>query len=309
MTIANLERRTQESGKHGYFDPIEWRSALLHAAPVSLFVLGLFYYWFGIADRYAVFLYEHLGATPFDEVTSSRYWMAGLVASGIVMIGYTVTNWLLGRIRNYHPPAWWQVWAFCAIPLGIGIPAITMNLNWPTLPLSNTLACVVATLAGLALALMSGDWAARRPWDLAWLALDGLGLMPTLLVLRAMELSDKGLANPLTHAPLVYFVASVPTLAGVVWLLAMTGLRAWRRKPMPGAGALLAAGLGLSYVLMPLAHYLLATPPEYKYISTASNFFAFDIGVQLLVFFVAAVLAIGITWLQRRLLSRLDKVS
>ena len=59
----------------------EWRRAALHALPIAVFVLGLYGYWFGIADRYAVFLYEHLGATPFDAVTRSRYWMAGLVAA------------------------------------------------------------------------------------------------------------------------------------------------------------------------------------------------------------------------------------
>jgi len=45
---------------------LDRKPALLHAVPISLFVLGLFYYWFDVADRYAIFLYGHLGATPFD---------------------------------------------------------------------------------------------------------------------------------------------------------------------------------------------------------------------------------------------------
>ena len=57
-----------------------------HALPISLFILGLFCYWFAMADRYVTFLYGHLGAIPFDDVTNSRYWMAGLVASGAVMV-------------------------------------------------------------------------------------------------------------------------------------------------------------------------------------------------------------------------------
>ena len=36
-----------------------WRRPLLEATLISIVVLGLFYYWFGIADRYAVFLYGH----------------------------------------------------------------------------------------------------------------------------------------------------------------------------------------------------------------------------------------------------------
>jgi hypothetical protein len=95
--------------------PHRWKPALWYAMPISLFILGLFYYWFAVADRYAIFLYGHLNATPFDEPTTSRYWMAGLVACGVVMIAYIMANWLLGRCaawqrRTYSAPAWVQVW-------------------------------------------------------------------------------------------------------------------------------------------------------------------------------------------------------
>ena len=63
-----------------------------------------------------------------------------------------------------------------------------MTLNTPTLPLRLASACVIATLAGLALALLPGEWAARRPANLLWLALDGMGLAPILLLLRSVEL-------------------------------------------------------------------------------------------------------------------------
>ena len=279
-----------------------WKPALLHAAPISLFVLGIFYYWFAVADRYAIFLYGHLGATPFDEVTSSRYWMSGLVAAGFVVIGYVVVNWLLGRMAglrhlDYSPPAWWRVWILCAPPLVIGIPAITMTVNWPTLPLSNATTCVVATLIGLALALAPGSLAAQRPFDLGWLALDGMGLMPTLLLLRAIELPSKGLIS----VNIAYLAAMGGTLAGAAWLGIMTGLRAWRHKSPPGASKLFVAGLCLSYLLMPLVHHLVFTPRGYRYISTASNFFPRSIGVQLMSFLVAAILAFGIARLRRRL--------
>jgi len=275
---------------------------LLHAVPTSLFILVLSYYWFAVVDRYAIFLYGQLGATPFDEVTSSRYWMSGLVAAGFVMLGYAVANWLLGRMAilrhlDYSPPAWWRVWILCAPPLVIGIPVITMAVNWPTLPLPNAIACVVATLIGLALALAPGSLAAQRPFDLVWLMLDGMGLMPSLLLLRAIELPSKGL----TSVPVACLAALGGTLAGAVWLGVMTGLRAWRHKSPPEAGTLFVAGLCLSYLLMPLLHHLVFTPSSYRYISTASNFFPRSIGVQLMSFLVAAVLAIGITRLRRTL--------
>jgi hypothetical protein len=283
----------------------QWGRSLSHAMPISLVILCLFYYWFAVADRYTVFLYGHLGATPFDEVTSSRYWMSGLVATGIVTVGYTLLNWLLGRIAasrhlDYSPPGWWRVWALCIPALVIGIPAITMTLNWPTLPPANAAACTVVAIVGLALALLPSSLAARRPSDLSWLALDGMGLMPSLLLLRVMELPDRGLIG----TNVAYLVALGSLLAGIIWLGIMTALRARRRKPWPAASSILVAGLSFSYLLMPVVHYVLATPSGYKYISTASNFFALSIWIQLLALMVTAVLAVGITLVRRKLRSR-----
>jgi hypothetical protein len=183
-------------------DAAAWWPALGWAIPSCLLLLGLFYDWFAVADRYVIFLYGHTairipGAQPFDEMTSSRYWMAGLVATGAVLVIYVSLNWLLGRLadwrrRRYTPPPWWQVWALSALPLAIGIPAITMTVNAPVLPASLAAACAGATLAGLALALWPGAWAAERPGDLLWLVADGAGLVPVLILMRALELPGRG---------------------------------------------------------------------------------------------------------------------
>lgn len=92
----------------------DWRRAALRGVPIALFMLALYAYWFGFANRYSVFLYEHLNATPFDEVTRSRYWMAGLVASGLVLILYNGLIWLVSRFRMVTLPAWWRVWIAAA---------------------------------------------------------------------------------------------------------------------------------------------------------------------------------------------------
>ena len=128
----------------------EFLLSLLHSIPVCLIVLGLFTYWFAVADRYEVFLYGHLGATPFDDVTRSRYWMSGLVAAGAVAVIYSCANWVLGRRNSLMrprlgstadelTPSWWHVWLFCALPLAIGIGVITMTYNSPVLPSSQIL--------------------------------------------------------------------------------------------------------------------------------------------------------------------------
>jgi hypothetical protein len=300
MSSAAVQSRHQQGFR-------VWKLAFFYAVPISLSVLGLFYYWYAVADRYAIFLYGHLGATPFDKITSSRYWMAGLVACGAVMCLYTITNWLLGRVaalqhQSYTPPTWRHVWLLSASPLIIGIPTITMTFNHPSLPFPHAIACLVATLVGLALALAPGSLAAQRPSDLGWLVLDGLGLMPALLLLRAIELPSRGLVG----VSLAYIVAAGSILGGAAWLGIMTGLRAWRHRFWPTASALYIAGLCLSYLWMPLVHHLFFTPRDYRYISTSSNFFAFNFGIQLMVLFITGILAVGFTRLRGKYLPSLS---
>lgn len=243
--------------------PREWKAALLCAIPVALLVLGLFYYWFGIADRYFIFLYHHdMGSvvpdtSPFSPVTSSRYWMAGLVASGIILVLCAAANWLLGRLSaDYHPPVWWRVWALSAVPLVIGIPAITMTMNNPRLPLANAVQATLAILAGLGLALLPGEMAARRPGELFWLALDGVGLTLVLLTIVGVQNVPRWLAS----GGIFWITTMIVTLAvSVAWLLVVTGLRTLFRIPVPKAATLFLAGLCVAYVLMPLVHHVLGT--------------------------------------------------
>ncbi|MBX3012726.1 MAG: hypothetical protein KF832_14515 [Caldilineaceae bacterium] len=287
------------------------RRARWEAVPLVLLVLGLFYYWFAVADRYAIFLYGHVAqriplTQPFDAITSSRYWMAGLVAAGVVMIGYTAIQWMGGLVARWQqrvpvvPPAW-QLWLWCSVPVTVGILWITMTRNTPTLPLGLALHCVASTLAGLYLALLPGAWAATRPRDLLWLVADGMGLLPCLLLLRTLELPSQGVI-PL---PTALLVVSISLVGGLIWLGLMSGLRQWRRLPVPTAQALVASGLGLSYLLLPVLHYTLATPPAYRYISNAANFFATNPAFQGVILLSAAGVAMGVTrlrqvWRQRR---------
>jgi len=227
--------------------------------------------------------------------------MSGLVASGAVMVLYTAINWWLGRIaglryRMYRPPTWWRVWLLCALPLAIGIPAITMTVNWPTLPPANAAACTAATLVGLALALSPGSLAAQRPSELGWLVFCGMGLVPCLLLLRAVELPGRGLISATTAR----LLAVGGTSAGMVWLSVVSWLRAWRCKSRIEPGPLFLAGLGLSYLLMPLLHYLLLTPPGFRYISASSNFFAFHPGIQFASLLMTVFLAYVTAWLQQK---------
>lgn len=280
-----------------------WCAAAAHAVPVTALVAGLYYYWFAIADRYIVFLYYHdMGprvpdTTPFSATTSSRYWMAGLVAGGIVMVVYAAINWLAGRLAaSYVPPGWARVWVLSAVPLAIALPAITMTVNSPTLPPLYAAQTTVAALSGLALALAPGRMAARRPRELAWLALDGLGLTFVLLPgffyypLRAMGMEREAAMRLMP-------VAAVVMTA--LWLVAISLLRRWRRRPSTSYGALIASGVAVAYLLMPLVHHVLGTD-GYFYITDSANFFAHGVRPALM-WLAAAALAWGAAWLRKRL--------
>lgn len=287
-----------------------WRP-FIDAAAIVILVLGLYYYWFAVADRYAIFLYGHSATgieltQPFDALTSSRYWMAGLVTAGVVMVLYVAANWIGGRVAarrgaSFGTPDWWRVWALCALPLAVGIPAITMTVNNPTLPFSLAAASTAAALAGLALALLPGRWAAERPTDLVWLALDGMALIPALVLLRAIELPGRGLS---VSPAVAWFVAIGGVIGGAAWLALLSVLRRWGDQESPGAAAIFLAGVGLSYVLMPLTHYLTAGPPGLRYITNSANFFATNLWLQLLAFAVAAGLAFAAVWFRRWLARR-----
>ena len=277
-----------------------------YALPITLVVLALIYYWFTIADRYSIFLYYHdMGSrfpdtSPFSDVTRSRYWMTGLVAGGAVMVLYTCGNWLMGCfVQHFHPPAWWQVWLWCAVPMLIGIPIITMTANHPVLPPLDAAQTTLATLIGVGLALMPGRLAAERPEDLVWLALDGVALMFPLLFMANLEDVARWWSSGSLW--LVWFTGLGITI-GAIGLFIMTALRIWWRTPMPRGGALFAAGLSIAYLLLPLVHHLYVGIVEgYFYITTASNFFADSVPLQVVTWLIVAAIALGITQLRQKL--------
>lgn len=281
------------------------RTTLWSSAWVCLVILGLFYYWFALADRYAVFLYGHLGGTPFDETTISRYWMAGLVAAAILLVQYLLVNGLVRLVtRGKHPaglswwpPSWWQVWGICALPLGIGIFWIVTQVNSPTLPASLAFACVLATWIGLALALCAGEMAARRLRYSLWLGCIGFGLVPILLLVRAVELPARGIINyNLAYGWLVAVI-----VFGLIWTTFWLWFYRRRHETIPPWYQVAFASLVCAYLGMPLLHYWVFTPPAYRYISAASNFFPETPSIQVLTFAIAlVVLAVAYLPARRR---------
>ncbi|MBN1218591.1 MAG: hypothetical protein JXM69_06675 [Anaerolineae bacterium] len=284
-----------------------WRLALIYALPMVTVILGLFYYWFALADRYFVFLYYHdMGplypdTSPFSAVTSSRYWMAGLVASGVMLVLYVLANLILGRLTSsYQAPGWQRIWLMSVIPLVVGIPLITMTVNQPTLPAWNAAQVTLVTLIGLALALLPGEMAARRPVHLGLLVVDGFGLMMLLLNTAALEETPRWLASGRT----VYFwMMGLGLMMGVGLLLVMTGVHIWWRTFIPKASEVFVAGLCVAYLLMPLLHHVCFTD-GYYYLTDQDNFLARNMVFQVTVWLLAAAMAAGVTRLREYLAAK-----
>jgi hypothetical protein len=281
-----------------------WGKALLFGTGVALLILNLFGYWFTLADRYVIFLYYHdMGplvpdTTPFSRVTASRYWMAGLVAAGAVMLLYIAANWLLGRLsKKFQASPWWRVWLVASLPLIIGIPSITTQVNEPVLPLWLSMQVVLATLAGLALALPPGEMAARNPSRLFWLAADGWGLALLLLTLPQLEDIKLGLSTERIW-PLMLGLAVI--MAGLVWLLMLSFLRAWLRLNEEDFRTLILAGFCVAYVFLPFVHHTMGTD-GYFYLTDSDNFFARSLPAQLLAWLVTLFIAWGIMRLRTAL--------
>jgi len=150
---------------------------------------------------------------------------------------------------------------------------------------------------GLAFALMPAKMAAERPGALLLLASDGWAMMLLMVNAAMFERAKRWVASGGT---LYVQMMAVGLIAGVVWLLIMTGLRAWRRTSIPSVAALFSAGLCEAYLLMPLVHHVSFTD-GYYYISSMSNFFASSIMAQIAAWLLVAAIAAGITRLRRHL--------
>lgn len=290
MTVGKLKRHKT------------WGWAGLYALGVTTLVLALFYYWFGVANRFIVFLYFHdMGAvvpdtSPFSAVTRSRYGAAGLVAGGLLLLLQTSLNWLLGRfIIGYRPPPWGRVWIIACWPLLAGIPIITMTLNTPTLPLDLALQTSAVTLLSVALALLPGRLAAAAPAELSLLALEGGAMAAVILGLSFLERVRWRVEEGLNWS---IGVIGAGLLAALVLLLATTGLRLWRQMAGPKPITLFTAGLVVAYLLLPAIHYLVGTD-GYYYITNRDNFFARNWLWQVSAWVAAGGLAWVVTWGRR----------
>jgi hypothetical protein len=234
---------------------------------VIVISLGIYFYLFGCADRKIVFLYEHLGLTPFDRMTTGRYWMTGLVLSGFLTILYLITQLILRFTIKPEKISWKTIVKFSVIPLIIGVVLITMTLGEPKLTFLIAISSVLALTIGIAIGFSVIDDLIKdyRPTFIYLIC--GLGLVPFLLFFRVLELPEKGILA--MNISVLVIVISI--VGGFFWLLISYRIFKYNR---PRLTNVIKGTLAIGYIGLPLLHYLIATPKGIPYITSADNFFA-----------------------------------
>jgi len=169
-----------------------------------------------------------------------------------------------------------------------------LTVNTPRLPLVNAAQTTVATLAGLALALLPGSVAVEEPLQLLWVAADGLWVMLVMISIAGLQNLPRWLA---TGGDRWVRLAILILVSAVVWLLIVTTLQLLTRTPISGTVALFVAGACVAYLFLPLLHHVAFTN-GYYYITNSNNFFADNIALQSAAWLIAGGMTVGVTALR-----------
>jgi hypothetical protein len=281
------------------------RNELVQAIILSAVMTAVYYYWFAVADRNYLFLYKHYGWGPFHPMTTGRYWMTGLVLSSFITLLYTIINLFNCQNAmvddiNYSRSSWKHVWLLCMPVVIVVIPLIVMNVNSPVMPLSIAIACVIAASAGLAIGLHTAGIFLSDVKKFFVISIDGFALVPPLILMLSLELPAKGVLNMSYQTAIG--IALVSIAVSFLGLFLISCIFKWRRIT-PGKGyEIFISGLFFSYLVLPMVHFLFATPPGRPYITTSDNFFPDSFHLKILTWLTAAVITAAAVKFRKKIL-------
>ena len=252
---------------------------------ITIIVLISYMYLFVYADRKIVFLYEHLGYTPFDKTTTGRYWMSSLVLSGFLSIFYLFVQIIIKFVFKLKNADWKIIIKFSSIPLITGILFITMTLGEPRMPFLIAISIAFALLFGLSVGFSIADDLVKDFKPAIIYLLTGLGLVPILTLFRALELPNMGILPLQTCV----YIVTISTISGFIWLI-FAFLKF--KKHRPELKNIIKGTLAIAYLGLPVLHYLLATPKDIPYITTSSNFIADNMLLRIINWVLMVVIAL-----------------
>ncbi|MBL7904816.1 MAG: hypothetical protein JNL22_07320 [Bacteroidales bacterium] len=234
---------------------------------LTVIALVAYAYLFVYADRKIVFLYGHLGLTPYDRMTSGRYWMAGLVISGFLTIIYLSIKLIVKQLTKKSIFSWGSVIKYAVIPLTAGIVILITQAGEPRLSFITAISSALALEIGIAAGFSVTDDLVKNYRETIVYLISSLGLIPFLLLFRVLELPEKGILT----MELSILTPVISFAAGFIWLF--LAYRVFRPHG-PGWINVLKGSVFTGYIGLPLVHYLFATPKGIPYITSADNFFA-----------------------------------
>lgn len=258
-------------------------SEIIIAILIVLISLGVYSYLFNYADRKVVFLYYHLGHTPFDTMTSGRYWMTGFVLSGFLTIFYLIIKLTLKLLSAIDQPRWKTIVKMSFLPLLFGILIITMNFGEPKMTFSLAISSAATLIIGLIIGYSIVDDLFINFKSTKNYLITGLGLVPFLTLFRTLELPAKGILTWGTSITLT--IISIG--GGLLWLSIahlLTDNKSSLVKVLTGT-------MAITYLGGPVLHYLVATPEGIPYITTSGNVFAEDMVLRITTWILLILLA------------------
>lgn len=255
---------------------------------VTIMSIVAYLYGFVFADRKNIFLYEHLGSKPFDQITIGRYWMFGFVAAGFICI----VLFLILIVQNVASKRRIElnltsITKYVTIPLLILITVIVTNLGEPTMTFSISISTAFALIFALVIGIsFVNDLTTKWLTTLIHLFI-GVGLIPFVILFRALELPHKGILS-MNKAVSILLIT---LMLGIIWVIITKWL--FRKKEIREI-LILKGIVAICCLGLPVTHYLMTVVEGHPYITSSDNFFADNIFLRLINWVLIIFIIIGI---------------
>ncbi len=262
------------------------RKELIVSVFATLFSVGAYIYGFVLADRTGIFLYEHLGAGPFDWLTTGRYWMFGFVVAGFVSLTCFVTMLFL-KLSGKKIVLDWKIIAKHTIVLLFTSSIIITRLGQPPLPYP----LAISTAFTLTFAILIGI-SFVNDLIINWLptvrhAMVAVGFIPFVILFRVLELPNSGLTSVKTAVVIVVLIY----LLAIVWMTVYKWI--FRNQEIKEI-ILLKAIVVMVYLVLPVLHFLMTVFENHPYISSSDNFFANNLLLRISNWLILVLTVFGI---------------
>ena len=253
---------------------------------VTILAIGAYLYASVFADRKNIFLYEHLGAGPFDPMTTGRYWMFGFVVAGFICALLFFILSLLNINKKRAGLNVTKIITYTSIPLLVSVLLIVLSFGEPALTFSLSLSTAVTLIFGLVVGISFVNDLTTKWLITVKQMVIGVGLIPFAVLFRALELPGKGILsmNTAIKIPVATFVF------GTIWVI----VTKWIFRKQEIKNILVLREIAVMYCLgLPVIHFFVTVFERHPYITSSDNLFADNIWLRFINWLLIAVVIIG----------------